>query len=391
VKDVEAIRADFPALEREISFDNGTVSLTPGPVGEALERYLRDVLQGGPPHVVRPEEEYPRRERTREAIAAFLGTGPRQLAIVRGVSEAFHTVLDSLSWRPGDEVVLTEDEEAALLLPALHLRATVGVRVVALPFERVVERGPQDALDSVLSERTRLVALSHVTTSIGYRYPVTELCAATRSRGVLSFLDLAHSAGLVPLALDELGCDLAGIVSYKWMYAPYAAGAFYVRPEALDRLELRFAGNRSEASLDAESGQYELRDDARRFEYGPWAWSIVHAWANALEYLERAGRAAIWERTQRHVAALRDRLGEIAGVRVLTPPAAAAAALVTFEVAGIAASDVRQRLLTSGIRIKALPDDRRLRASVAMFTSDSDIDALVAAVASVGAVAEARR
>src|SRR5262245_30130180 len=356
--EVEAIRADFPALARGISFDNGTVSLTPRPVADALERYLRDVVDRGPPHVLRPEEEYPRRERTREAIARFLGTTPDRLAIVRGVSEAFHVVLDSLPWQQGDELVLSEDEEAALLLPALRLRDTVGIRVVNLPYARVSELGPRRALALALSERTRLVALSHVTTSVGYRYPVVELCAEAHSRGVLSFLDLAHSAGIVPLGLDEVGCDLAGVVSYKWMYAPYAAGALYVRPEVLDRPELRFAGNRSEAWLDAASEQYELRSDARRFEYGPWAWAIVHAWASAIEYLERAGRDEIWERTQRHVSALRERLGELPGVRVLTP--AAAAALVTFEVDGVPGDEVQSRLLAAGIRIKALPDHRRL-------------------------------
>jgi selenocysteine lyase/cysteine desulfurase len=340
------------------------------------------VLEGGPPHVVRPEEEYPRRERTREAIARFLGTSPDRLAIVRGVSEAFHVVLDALPWREGDELVVTEDEEAALLLPALHLRDTVGVRVVELPFERA------DELESLLSERTRLVALSHVTTSAGYRYPVEELCAVARGRGVLTFLDLAHSAGLVRPGLDELGCDLAGIVSYKWMYGPYAAGALYVRPEAVDRLELRFAGNRSEAALDPDAKSYELRDDARRFEYGPWSWSIVHAWASALEYLDEAGRDEIWERTQRHVRALCERLGALPGIRVWTPPEASAA-LATFEVDGVAAGEVRDGLLAAGIRIKALPDDRRLRASVAMFTSDADVDALVGAIAALPAVARA--
>src|SRR4051812_33542177 len=70
--ELEQIRADFPVLAREICLDNGTVSITPAPVAASLEAYLRDVLQGGPPHVVRPEEEYTRRERTMSRIAEFL-------------------------------------------------------------------------------------------------------------------------------------------------------------------------------------------------------------------------------------------------------------------------------------------------------------------------------
>lgn len=389
--ELEEIRADFPVLAHEICLDNGTVSVTPAPVAASLEAYLRDVLQGGPPHVVRPDEEYARRDRTMERIAEFLGTRRERLALMRGVSEAYLTVLRGLPWQRGDRLVITEDEETALLLPSLHLRDEVGVEVVMLPFERTRE-APEAALAEVLTERTRLVALSHVTTTFGYRYPVRELCAAARARGVLSFVDVAHSAGVVPLGLDDIGCDFAGVVSYKWMYGPYAAGALYVAPDAVERLALRFAGNRSEAWIDPDAAAYELRDDARRFEYGPWAWPIVHAWAVALDYIDHVGRAAIWQRTQALAARLHERLGGLPGVEVLTPAPEAAAALFTFDVAGISAADAAARLAADwGIRIKAVPGERgRLRASLAMFTSQADVDRLADAVERIAALEATR-
>lgn len=388
---LEEIRTDFPVLAGEICLDNGTVSVTPAPVAASLEAYLRDVLHGGPPHVVRPDEEYARRERTMNRIAEFLGTRPERLALMRGVSEAYLTVLRGLPWQPGDQLVITEDEETALLLPSLYLRDELGVDVVVLPFEAAREM-PEAALDGVLTERTRLVALSHVTTTFGYRYPVRELCAAARVRGVLSFIDLAHSAGVVPLGLDDIGCDFAGVVSYKWMYGPYAAGALYVAPDAVGRLALDFAGNRSEEWIDPEAGTYGLRDDARRFEYGPWAWPIVHAWGAALDYIDHVGRAAIWERTQALAGRLHDRFGAIPGVEVLTPAPEAAAALLTFDVAGVSAADAAARLAADwGIRIKAVPGDRgRLRASLAMFNSADDVDRLAEGIERIAALKVAR-
>jgi selenocysteine lyase/cysteine desulfurase len=382
VIDLDAVRADFPPLQQAVCLDHGTVGLTPRPVAEALERYLRGVLADGPPHVVHHDEEHALRERSMATIARFLGTTRERLALQRGVSEAYHTVLGGLDLKAGDEVVLSEDEEASLLLPTLHLRDTLGVKVVALPFEEV-RRAPRQALQRALSERTRLVAMSHVTTTVGYRYPVAELCAVARERGVPTFLDLAHSAGLVPLALDELGCDFAGILSYKWMYAPYAAGALYVRPGSLDRLRLVYAGIRSEAALDPEAASYVLRDDARRFEYGPWAWSLVHAWASGVEYLEGHGPAEVWARTRRLVDRLRERLSAIDGVDVLTPASGNAAALVTFALPGTATGmEVSARIgAEHGIRVKGVPGDRcRLRASIAVYTSDEDVEALGAAV-----------
>jgi selenocysteine lyase/cysteine desulfurase len=382
VIDLDAVRADFPPLLNAVCLDNGTVGLTPRPVAEALEGYLRQVLADGPPHVVHHDEEHARRERSMATIARFLGTTRERLALQRGVSEAYHTVLGGLDLRAGDEIVLGADEEASLLLPTLHLRDALGLKVVVLPFAQS-RQGPRPALERVLSDRTRLVALSHVTTTAGYRYPVAELCAAARERGVPTFLDLAHSAGLVPMALDELGCDFAGILSYKWMYAPYAAGALYVRPGSLDRLRLAYAGTRSEAALDPEAATYALRDDARRFEYGPWAWSLVHAWATGVEYLERLGPAEIWEKTRRLVDRLRERLAAIGGVDVLTPASGEAAALVTFELPGTATGEETSARIRAehGIRVKGVPGTRcRLRASIAVYTSEEDVEALAGAV-----------
>jgi selenocysteine lyase/cysteine desulfurase len=251
---------------------------------------------------------------------------------------------------------------------------------VKLPFA-AASADPKQSLSELLTDRTRLVALSHVTTSLGYRYPVAALCETARSCGILSFVDVAHSAGVVPVELDAIGCDFAGIVSYKWMYGPYAAGALYVRPESIEKIALRYAGNRSELWFDYESEAYGLHKDARRFEYGPFSWPIVHGWAAALDYLDGIGREAILARTRELVAALRNGLLDVDGVEVLTPAPDLAGALVTFAVEGIAAEDVRTRLLDEyHIRIKALPDNRHLRGSLALYISDAEIEMLVEAV-----------
>lgn len=384
--DLEAVRRDFPVLAHGPYFDNGTVSLTPASVTATLERIGRDVLNYGPPHVVRPNVEYPRRETTLARIAGFLGTKRERIALVRGVSEAFQTVLRGLTWQPGDEIVITEDEENALRLPAVHMRDTMGVNVVKLPFAAAASN-PSQALSDVLTERTRLIALSHVTTSLGYRYPVTALCEIARSHGIPSFVDVAHSAGVVPMKLDDLGCDFAGIVSYKWMYGPYAAGALYARPESIERIGLLYAGNRSEAWFDHESDTYGLHSDARRFEYGPFAWSIVHGWAAALDYLNGIGHDKILARTRELVAALRSGLLGIEGVEVATPPPETSGALVTFSIAGMTATDVRDRLLDEyHIRIKALPNDRHLRASLAFYVLDTEVDILIHAINRLAAI-----
>jgi len=240
--DIQAIRKEFPALRNYIWFQNGGVSITPRCIAAEHARLMQELLDRGPMHIVYPDEEFPRRTATMDRLARFFSVSASELAIMRGVSEAFQTVLRGMSWQAGDEIIMTEDEEAALLLPALHLRDRSGVRVVKLPLLSVAggQSSPQasydpellvESLRSRLTSRTKLVAVSHVTTDLGVRLPIESLCDAARRQGVATFVDLAHSAGLFPIPLRQLGCDFAGLLSYKWMYAPYASGLLFVREE----------------------------------------------------------------------------------------------------------------------------------------------------------------
>ena len=201
--DLQKIRADFPALNQYVWFQNGGVSITPAPVAEAHMDLMRELLHRGPMHIVFPDEEYPRRERSMERLAAFFGVDRGELGLMRGVSEGFQTVLRGLQWQAGDQIVLTAEEEAALLLPYLHLRDLYGVEVVKVPLVEDVEEQVQAVADR-LTDRTRLLAFSHVTTDTGFRLPAAEMCVLARERGVLSFVDMAHSAGLYPMSLRDV-------------------------------------------------------------------------------------------------------------------------------------------------------------------------------------------
>lgn len=381
--DIEKIRADFPALENYTWFQNGGVSMTPKPVAHAHIALMEELLHRGPMHIVYPKEEYARREQSMTRIAQFFEVKRGQLALMRGVSEGFQTVLRGLDWQAGDRIIITEEEEAALLLPCLQLRDLFGVDVVKVPLIEDVT-AQVDAVAQVMNDRTRLLAFSHVTTDKGFRLPAEALCALARERGVLSFVDLAHSAGLSPMALADVGCDFGGILSYKWMYAPYAAGVLYVAEGKLDKLRVTYAGGRSQSRLDFVADEFELRDTAERFQYGPWSWPLVHAWAASLDYLTGFGLDAIWDRTSALTTRLKTGLLAIPGVKLLTPKSSErSAALVTFEMDGWEGVDVRDVMRERWhIVIKAIIHlGPGLRASVPFFLLEDEIDLLLEKVA----------
>jgi selenocysteine lyase/cysteine desulfurase len=380
--DLDSLRAQFPALGNYVWLQNGGVSITPEPVAREHIRRMEELLARGPLHVIYPEEEMPRRRRSMERIAAFFDADADDLALMRGVSEGFQTVLRGMDWQAGDRVVISGDEEAAVLLPCLHLRDRHGVEVVKLPLTDDVDRMLAAAREA-LTPSTKLLALSHVTTDLGYRLPVRPLCDLARERGIFSFLDLAHSCGVVPYRLADLGCDAAGLLSYKWMMAPYAAGALWIRRERLHDVQVTYAGGRSEKWLNFHDDTYELPETAQRFQYGPWSWPLVHAWAASADWLAAVGTEAIWRRVQQLTGRLQDGLQQIEGAEVYTPTAVeASAALVSFGLRGWKGAELAAALRAGwNIVIKPLPHSQEgLRASLPFYLLEVEVDLLLTAL-----------
>ena len=321
-----------------------------------------------------------------ERLARYFDVDADELAVMRGVSEAFHTVLRGLPWEAGDRIVISDNEEAALLLPSLHLRDRLGVEVVKLPLAEDREelmaagrRGP-DAEDAAAGPEPR----DH---RHGLPLSRRALCALARERGIPSFLDLAHSCGAVPYRLRDLGCDFAGLLSYKWMFSPYAAGALWVRRERLHDIEVTYAGCRAEKWLDFETDTFELPDTAQRFQYGPWSWPLVHAWAAAADWLQEIGPEAVWSRICELTDRLKAGLARIDGAELYTPRSPDdSAALVSFGLRGWTGADLTAALQERwNIVIKPLPHTvEGLRASICFFQLEEEIDLLLEALGELG-------
>ena len=379
---IDEVRAGIPPLRHYTWFQNGGVSVTPEPIAREHARLMTELYERGPMHIVYPEEEYPRRATTIDRLARYFGARSSELAVMRGVSEAFQTVLRGIDWQSGDRLLISADEEEALLLAALHLRDVRSVEVIQVPLE-ADPAAQVAAFDERLNNRTLLVAFSHVTTDLGYRLPAKEIAALARNNGSLSFVDMAHSAGLFPIDLHDVGCDFAGILSYKWMYSPYAAGLLYVREDRLDDLNVVYAGGRAEAWLDYDSAIYALHDSAERFQYGPWSWPLLHTWAFAADWLTSFGIEAIWDRTSDLTTMLKRGLAEINQARLLTPRASSqSAALVSFDLGGWSGADLTGALRDRfNIMVKPVPHGRPgIRTSLPFFLLESEIEALLDAI-----------
>ena len=396
--DVDTIRSQVPALSKFVWFQNGFVSLTPTPIAEEHARLMRELYENGPMHLLHPDVEVPRRAASVDRIAEFLHVDSDEVALKLAVSDGFNTVINGMEWREGDQIIATEEEAAAILGPSLHLKQTRGVETFKAPMVDDIE-GQVSAIADLITDRTRLIAFSHVTTETGFRLPANQICRVARERGVLTFADMAHSVGLYDIDLHEMDCDFAGVSNYKWTYSPYACGVLYVRRDSLAELQYAASPNRGLNLKDPIDDVIEVPDTAMRLQSGPWCWPLVHTWAFALDWLSEIGLEAIWDRTVALTGRLKRALSEIPGLTLFTPMSPdLSAALVTFHLDGWDSDDLVSQLKQRwNIDIKSVPmtwsrsAERRgipshaVRASLAFFLKEEEVDLLADAVKQLAA------
>ncbi|MFJ6654397.1 aminotransferase class V-fold PLP-dependent enzyme [Microbacterium sp. NPDC091313] len=348
-------------------------------------------------------------EAARSRVARFVGAAENEIVWTENATDALNLLAWSLTdaavegagadgstalvLRPGDEIVVTEAEHHANLVPWQRLAARTGAVLRAVP---VVDDGTWtiDALRAVVSPRTRLIAFAHVSNVTGFVAPVPDVVAVAREIGALTVLDACQSAPHRPIDLHELGVDFAAFSAHK-MQGPTGIGVLYGRAELLDALPPGRTGGSSITSVTLE--RTEFLPAPHRFEPGTQPVVQAVGFAAAIDYLDGIGMRAIHRHEDALAAELYDTVAAVPGVRVLGPAAGAErAALASFVVDGVHAHDVGQFLDDRGITVRtghhcAQPLHRRLgvyattRASASLTTDSADIAALGQALAEVRA------
>jgi selenocysteine lyase/cysteine desulfurase len=353
---IEALRDEFPVLERVAYLNAGTDGPLPSAAAEAgAEELLGEARRG------RAAEHFERRHELgdllRGAYARALACHPADVALTTCTSEGLASVVDGLGLGEGDEI-LTSDEEHPGLLGALGAaRALRGVSVRMAPFSEVAE---------AVGERTRLVACSHVSWMTGKVAP-----GGLAELEVPVVLDGAQGVGAVPVDVGALGCDAYAGAGQKWLCGPDGLGMLYVTPALRERLTVsrRGYGNLLDpgAGLDAQ-----LHEDGRRFDTFALSAEALATALAAVDILEQAG----WENVHERAIALAARLVELltAAGRATTPRGRST--LVSFTSSNPVVE--RARLTERGVVLRDVPGRPWLRASVGAWNDERDFERLLA-------------
>ena len=379
---VARARARIPAATGSTYFQTGGIGPSPAEVVDEVKKRLDFQNQG--PADPRYATDMARIEpELRAQLARAFGAEDDEVALTHSTSEGISIVAWSMNWQPGDEVIISNVEHPANVIPWYVLRDRFGIVIREIDLSAGAPL--IDGIRAQLSPRTRMVSVSHVSRNNGRTIRTdesAELADLLRQRGVRYHLDGAQGPGCVPTDFRALGCDCYSTCGHKWLLGPKGTGALFVRREVLDDVQLSWAGSHSHATMDYE-GSYTLLPRAARYEFGTRALADFAGFGRAVAWMEGVGMERVLDRIQSlvdHAIEATDRTGGLgvsspraradrSGVFVLRLPAGCDATELYNDLReneGILASPVRQ------------PQDFRL--SIHFFNTRAEIDAAVKAV-----------
>jgi cysteine desulfurase/selenocysteine lyase len=398
--DVERIRADFPILERKIGgkplvyLDNAATAQKPRAVIDAIQRYYREYNANIHRAVYRLSEEATQEyESVRGRIARFLNAAEaREIVFVRGTTEAINLVAHSFvrpRLGPGDEVLITAMEHHSNIVPWQILCEERGARLRVAPMNRSGELLVEE-FEKLLSERTKIASLVHVSNSLGTVNPVKELARLARERGVPVLVDGAQAAPHYPVDVRDLRCDFYALSGHK-LFGPTGIGVLYGRAELLEQMPPYQAGG--DMILSVSFARTTYAPIPAKFEAGTPHIAGVVGLGAAIDYLEGLDRAQIADHEADLLAYATERLSEVPGLRIIGT-AARKAAVISFVLEGIHAHDVGTIVDQEGVAIRTghhctqpvmefFGVPATARASFSLYNTRDEVDALVRAVLKV--------
>ena len=308
----------------------------------------------------------------RGALAAYVGADPDDLVFVPNATHGVNVAARSLDLRPGDEVLATNLEYGACDLMWEHLCARAGARYVRAQIPLPLEQ-PSEVVDTVcehLSDRTRALFVSHVTSETALVLPVAELVRRGREAGVTTIVDGAHGPGQLPLDIDRLDADVYTGNCHKWLCAPKGAGFLHVRRDRQDDVDALVIGwgYGDDSTFVSRHERQATRD--------PAAYLSVPA---AIDWVQANGEA---DRCRALTAEAQRRLTELAGVDPLSTPEFLAQ-MVAVRVPTNDAEALERTLRDEHaieVPVKARKTEPLLRVSIAPYNDQSDLDRLLEAL-----------
>jgi selenocysteine lyase/cysteine desulfurase len=374
-----AIRAQYLLTPGFAYLNTGGLGPAAGPVLDVFEKTSRRLQE-------KSETGHALFAEARKVLARFLGAEPTEISFVRNATEGNGIIAAGLALKAGDEVIFDDHAHPGGAFPWINQAKQRGVVV------RMFEPSVADAAENLarivalITPRTRVVQVSHVTAPTGIVLPVVAIAKLCRERGIWFHIDGAQSAGMFPFELRAIGCDSFATSGHKWIGGPHETGVLFIRREKLDEVTPTMVGAYSSDQADLSMAMAFVAG-TQRHEYGTRNAAAVVALAAAAETQERIGRERIAARGRAMVARVRAGIAALPDVDILTPAnPELSAAMIAFRTPRIAYDKLFGRLLGEH-RLRCRPVSEQklnaVRVSTHLCNGLDECDRLVAAMTAI--------
>ncbi len=378
--DIFRARQDTPGCEQVLHFNNAGAALMPKQVLDAVTGHLR--LEADIGGYEAAEAAHDAVEHVYDAVSRLIGCRRDEVAIIENATRAWDMAFYSLPFKSGDRILTSVSEYASNYIAFLQITQRTGAVVEVIPNDQAGQVSIA-ALQSLVDDRVKLIAITHVPTNGGLVNPAVEIGTIARQANILFLLDACQSVGQMPIDVQAIGCDILSATGRKYLRGPRGTGFLYVRQDRLEQLEPPFLDLHAARWMTKDS--YEIRADARRFENWETNYAGKIGLGVAIDYALGWGLEDIWARVSSLAGTLRTCLSHIPQVQ-LHDLGVQKCGIVTFTLGERDPQEVRHKLAEQKVNVSVslaeysrLDMDTRglasvIRASVHYYNTEKEIE-----------------
>ncbi len=366
---IDHIRQELPALQRQLYFNTGTCGPLPVSVTNRMKAALDEQLQTGRADLRHFERLITLKKEIKGLLASMINSAPEEISLTSSTTEGLNIVINGMDWRYGDEVITTNAEHPTGYGPLFNLKSR-GVKIHFLDvlggYDSIA-----DQLQSLISPRTRLLSISHTVYCTGDRLPAKELIDIAHRHNIPVLLDGAQSFGAIALDMRELQCDFYAAPGQKWVCGPEGTGFLFVSSRARQYIRPVFTSYTAIKEIDLYN-HMELETDGRTFEsctIQPAALAGMH---EALRWIHSAGPEEKEKRNRDLSSYAWNLFTDNPRLTIINHHQADN--LISFHVEGMSSAEVSARLLAHAVIVRPVPITDAVRISIGFYNTEEEIE-----------------
>lgn len=349
--------AFWQVIRRQFLFPEDYIYANTGGIGAVPSLVLHQVKKSLNEMEIHPSPGYDhdRWLGVKDSCTEILGPGVKkeELALTNTTTEGINIIINGLGLKKGDEIITSTHEHAALNVPLLNRMQWNGI--VIKPFEPDFQNGLENVnrIEELISKKTKLIFISHVTCTTGQRLPEKEIGELAESRNILYALDGAQAAGAMPMDVVDWGVDFYAFSGHKWTLGPKRTGVLYVREDMLDILRPTTVGGYSDDGHNLVKQELKLHPTAQRYEYGTQNEALYHGLGKAIDFVKSIGIKRIEKHNRELGEAFYQGLSEIPDANILSPVESDyRTSLITFKIEGKNYKEIGKAIGEKNIRVR---------------------------------------